>query len=643
VQTTAANKSVVSREAIENERPQTAFDALKNVPGVINSDTKGGVSDDFYIRGIHLSETTSYRLNGSFPIENNIGLMDDKERVEALKGVGALIYGLAPPAGIINLVTKRATAKPVTAVSLTATQFGQAGALADVGRRFGDRDQFGLRVNGSATHLDKGVGGATGQRYFGSLAGDWRASKTVWLHIDAEGYDMEVVEQTVVKQLNPAGGVVRLPRIPDPAVLLSGPWAKYRTYGGNFLGSIHYQIADGWNILAEGGLSHAIRAGRFITRLTNYDLQTGQGSETITIANNQKYDNSSFKAELKQRTAVTSFITSYLTVGANRNERYFNNPSTTAVTPAAQNLYAPVPLPAPGPADPLTYAPQDSYDLGFYTYDTLSFWERVHLLGGIRYTIYNADNVLQSGDHATSNTHVWSPAVGTLVVLFPGLRAYASYMKGLEETGQAPAGSANQFQVLPPESATQTEVGLRLQQVGGISATVGYFDINRANAVIDDVTNVYAINGTIHYQGVESTLSALLFKQLLVQVGGQWMHAVQHAPSAIDGLTPENTPRFTGNATVTYRFGSFLEGLRLSGGALYTGAREINPLNQGSIPAVTVFSCGAGYARSFASHRLTVNLNVTNLTDRRYWSTATNNNLGVGLQRAFRLNTTFEY
>src|SRR5260370_34777239 len=150
-------------------------------------------------------------------------------------------------------------------------------------------------------------------------------------------------------------------------------------------------------------------------------------------------------------------------------------------------------------------------------------------------------------------------------------------MKGPEETGQAPAGSANQFQVLPPEPATQTEAGMRLQQVGGISAAVVYVDTNRANAVIDDVTNVYAINGTIHYQGVESTLSALLFKQLLVQLGGQWMHAVQHAPSAIDGLTPENTPRFTGNATVPYRFGSFLEGLPLIRRALHTGAGEIKP------------------------------------------------------------------
>jgi len=641
-QATSANKSVVSREAIESERPQTSFDALKNVPGVINSDTKGGVSDDFSIRGIHLSETTSYRLNGSFPIENNIGLMDNKERVEALKGVGALIYGLAPPAGIINLVTKRATAKPVAALTVSGNQFGQIGALADVGSKFGNQDQFGLRVNLSATHVEKGVHDASGQRYFGSLAGDWQASKRLSLHLDVETYQLEVVEQTVIKQLNPVGGVISLPKLPDPSLLLSGPWAKYRTYGANLLGSIHYQIADGWNVLAEAGLSHATRANRFITRLTNYNIETGQGSETITISNNQKYDNSYFKAELKQRTPFTDFITSYLTVGANRNERYFNNPSTTAAMPVPQNLYTPVALPAPGPADPLTYAPQDSWDLGFYAYDTLSFWERVHLLGGIRYTIYRADNVLPSGEHATTDTNLWSPAVGTLVMLFPGLGAYASYMKGLEETGQAPFGSANQFQVLPPAVATQTEAGLRMDRIGGISATLGYFDINRANAVIDE-NNVYGINGTIHYQGVESTLSTVLFSRLLVQAGGQWMHAVQHAPSAIDGLVPENTPTLTGNATLTYRFGWFLEGFRLSAGTLYTGAREINPLNQGSIPAVTTFTAGAGYARSFGGHRLTVNLNVTNLTDRRYWSSATNNNLGVGLQRAFRFNATFEY
>ena len=644
------NKSVVSKQELENERPQTAFEALKNVPGVVNSDTKGGVSDDFYIRGIHLSETTSYRLNGSFPIENNIGLMDDKERVEALKGVGALLYGVAPPAGIINLVTKRATPRPIAAITVSSTQysfdrFGQLGALADVGSKFGSHDQFGVRANVSATHLNKGIIGATGQRYFASVASDWQVSKKLSLHLDVEAYYMDVVEQAIVRQLAPdrRTGMIPLPRVPDPTLLLSGPWAVYKTDGVNILGNLQYQIAEGWNFITEAGISHARRPQRFITRMTAYDINTGQGLETISLSNDQHYDNSYFKAELKQRTAITQFLTSYLSVGANFSERYFNNPTVTVVQPVPQNLYTPVALPAPPPANPTTNQPQDSYDWGFYAYDTLSFWERVHLLGGVRYTIYHADNVVPSGDHEVSTYHVWSPAIGTLVVLVPGLGAYASYMKGLEETGQAPIGSANQFQVLPPAIAKQTEVGLRLEKMGGVSATLGYFDINRANAVIDPVTNIYAINGTIHYQGVESTLSVELFRRLLIQAGGQWIHAEQHAPSSINGLRPENTPEWAGNSTVTYRFGWFLEGFRLSAGALYTGAREINPQNQGTIPAVTIFSAGAGYTTTVGRHLLAFNLNITNLGNRRYWSSASNNNLGVGQVRAFRFNAKFEY
>src|SRR5262249_52231928 len=71
------------------------------------------------------------------------------------------------------------------------------------------------------------------------------------------------------------------------------------------------------------------------------------------------------------------------------------------------------------------------------------------------YTIYHADNVIPSGDHEINTYHVWSPAIGTLVVLLPGLGAYASWMKGLEETGQAPIGSANQFQVCHRRSRTR--------------------------------------------------------------------------------------------------------------------------------------------------------------------------------------------
>src|SRR5260370_24563290 len=122
---TVSSKSVISRESIDAHNAQNTFDAIKNVPGVVDANSKGGENDDLQIRGIHLSETSSYRLNGGFPIVNSIAILEYKERIEALKGVGALVFGLAPPAGIINFVTKRASDHPITTLPLSGNQAGQ--------------------------------------------------------------------------------------------------------------------------------------------------------------------------------------------------------------------------------------------------------------------------------------------------------------------------------------------------------------------------------------------------------------------------------------------------------------------------------------------------------------------------------------
>ena len=110
------SKSVISRDALDSVNAQNAYDAVKNVPGVVDADTKNGATDDLQIRGIHLSSSSSYRVNGGWAPYSNIPLLEDKERIEALKGVGALVYGMAPPAGIIESVTKRAMAQPIASL-----------------------------------------------------------------------------------------------------------------------------------------------------------------------------------------------------------------------------------------------------------------------------------------------------------------------------------------------------------------------------------------------------------------------------------------------------------------------------------------------------------------------------------------------
>ena len=108
-------KVVVSRKQIEEGSQQDGYgDAVKSVAGVSSNNGAGSANDSVKFRGIQLGLYTNYRLNGGLAITNVITIpTEDKEKVEALKGANALMFGLASPAGIINLVTKRPADKDV--------------------------------------------------------------------------------------------------------------------------------------------------------------------------------------------------------------------------------------------------------------------------------------------------------------------------------------------------------------------------------------------------------------------------------------------------------------------------------------------------------------------------------------------------
>lgn len=71
------------------------------------------------------------------------------ERVEIFKGANALVNGAASSGvgGIINLEPKRAEDIPITRLGLDYTSISQVGGTLDVGRRFGEDNQFGARLN----------------------------------------------------------------------------------------------------------------------------------------------------------------------------------------------------------------------------------------------------------------------------------------------------------------------------------------------------------------------------------------------------------------------------------------------------------------------------------------------------------------
>lgn len=105
--------NVITREVLDAQAASTLFGALRNTAGVTRAQLNGSTYDNISIRGILVENRSNYRLNGSLPVINLIDIpLENKERVEVLKGASSLYYGFVPPSGIVNMVTKRAGKDP---------------------------------------------------------------------------------------------------------------------------------------------------------------------------------------------------------------------------------------------------------------------------------------------------------------------------------------------------------------------------------------------------------------------------------------------------------------------------------------------------------------------------------------------------
>jgi iron complex outermembrane receptor protein len=454
------------------------------------------------------------------------------------------------------------------------------------------------------------------------------------MKVDFEQFGVDTIEQGTLLQNKAVKGVVTLPSVPNYYQLNSGPWAKYQGVGQNVLVNAVYKFDYGFRAVLAVGRSESRKDDRSLGQLGTYNIVTGVGKETLSLIDNQDYVNIYAKGELKNHYQY-SFLTNDVTFGVNRNERDFNGPATGSFV-FAQNIYNPTPGPTPPSPSPSTYLPQNSYDNDFYVEEDVGLFNRIHLLGGVREINYTFNTQLASGSISSSVFNTASPAFGVVVGVVPGIEVYASYLKALQETGEAPQSASNQFQIQPPAEGTQKEVGIRATNLYNATATLAAFRIDQANAITDAVTNVFGINGTQTLEGLEGTLRYKIFPSLVDLTfvsGGQLGSSIQHSTDpTINNMEAENIPRVSGNAGLVYRPG-FVNGLTVNGGALFTGSRELDNLGQGKIPAVTIFNLGGNYVTAFEGHRVTYNITCQNLLDKSYYSSAVNGALGVGRPR----------
>lgn len=626
--------NVITRAVLDAQDSRGVYDALRNASGVSRAQLNGNIYDNLAIRGVAIQNRTNFRLNGSLPIVNLIDMpLEDKERVEALKGASSLYYGFTTPVGVINLVTKRARNEPNASVNLSGNEFGQIVEHVDLGTKFGNNKEFGARINVVDGTLRNTVPGSKGSRSLLSTALDWNATSKLSFNFDAEVYKKETNEPAAIVTPAAVGGVITLPARPDPNKLIADSWPRNEAIAKNVLLRADYAISDNWYALAEVGRAQTRRDKRDYSEITAYNRVTGEGSLNFSLTRDLNFVNNNQRLEVGGK--LSGPVQQDLTFGLVENRLYQAGVNSQAVS-VPQNLYNPRPLAFIPKTSPTILNPVNTTDKGTYLMDRLTY-------GDFQFTV-----AIRKEDYQTVNQRfVVNPPTRTVYTATPTTKSYAalyklrkdtsvygSYIEGLEEGPLAPTTVANAGAVLPPAVSKQQELGIRSEAMPGMLGSIAYFKLERATSYTN-ASNFLVLDGRTEIKGVEFSFSGELNKEFSVYGSGTMLDAKlkNAATAALIGKTAEATPKEFGSILVEYRPG-FVQGLSVNVGAYYTGRRFLNPLNQGEIPGYTIFTGGIAYKAKIADKRVTFQANVANAGNKDYWEAGGAGYIAVGMPRA---------
>lgn len=355
-------------ELVKNQQARTLGELIATDPSVRATNPAGGRFEQFTIRGFSLFNS-DVAYNGLYGILPTYSIdMEMADRVDIIKGPSQLINGISPRGSVgggINVQPKRAGDKPITEFTGSYASAGQAGGAVDVGRRFGEGQQFGVRFNGVKQAGDTEWDHQRVEREMAVLGLDFRGER---LRLSADlGHterDTDAPQERVL-----VGANAKVPDANDVRHNYAQAWSKART--NDTFGALHAEYDVSESLLAYGAIGARKSNHDFLRH--NVSITNDAGDFTV-----QPRD---FTRDETVRTAMAGvrnwFHTGPVSHELNLAATYFYMDFTNGgarYASAPSNLYNPVATPMPGTPtriDPEVYT--ENRFSGVALADTLGF------------------------------------------------------------------------------------------------------------------------------------------------------------------------------------------------------------------------------------------------------------------------------
>lgn len=671
--------SIIKKELLQEQGAYNLMDALRNTPGITmqlgeNGNTAAG--DTFQMRGF--ATQSSVFVDGVRDLGAVTRDTFNVEQVEVVKGPAGADVGRGAASGYINLASKAAVMDDVTSGTASINSANNKRVTADINRKLGE-------TTAVRSNVFKQDGGVAGRDQLENSGYGIAPAITFGLGQKSRAY---FYSQHIRQNNVPDGGLptVGLAGFYNAAASLKNA-AKVNTE--NFYGSVNdFEKVEA--DMASAKFEFDVNDTTVLRNITRYGLSsmkrvvtginglTAVGApDTWTVARTRQGLDQSNEIIANQTSVNSSFDTAgfkhSLSAGLELlMERQNTNAMavpTGTVIPAA-NIYQPNPhvsLPMPVKSGASTEG--QTKTIALYVFDAIDLNDLWQINTGLRYERYNTETRTISLSTSAANPGL---PVGTLLpvkmtkgddLLSWKLGSVLKIAKngrlyGVLATSLTPPGSANfslssaanniNGPMAEPQKASNLELGTKWDLLGkSLALTAAFYRTENANEIVqvDSVTNTFAQFGKRRVEGIEIGLVGQINPDWQVTAGAATMKTKilngstgNNSTGAVARWSPDLTATLWSSYKVTPSW-------TVGGGVRYTSEqkRVVDPslvLAVQNMPSIASNWVADAVVNYQFSPKLSVQLNVSNLTDKEYVNTLNNSGARYtqGAPRSFNLS-----